>query len=73
MLRDAFVEPDRHALAAVDEEAAQVVDAVGMVGVLVREQHGVDPVDLGVEKLLAQVRRGVDQHPRDAVRRSTLG
>jgi hypothetical protein len=28
---------------------------VGVVGVLVGEQHGVDPIDVGVEELLAQV------------------
>ncbi len=48
---------------------AQVVDAVGVVGVLVGHQHAVEPVDLGVEQLLAQVRRGVDQHPGAAVER----
>src|SRR4051794_35816797 len=50
----------------MDEQPAQVVDAVGMVGVLVGVEHGVDPIDLGVEKLLAQVGRCVDQHARDA-------
>ena len=29
-------------------------------------QHGVEPVDPGIEKLLAQVGRGVDQHAGDA-------
>ena len=51
------------AAALADEQGAQVVDAVDVVGVLVGDQHAVDPVDVGVEKLLAQVRRGVDQDP----------
>ena len=37
-----------------------------MVGVLVGEEHGVEPIDPGVEKLLAQVGRGVDQNAGDA-------
>ena len=49
--------------------AAQVVDAVGVVGVLMGEEDAVEPVDVGVEQLLAQVRRGVDQDAGDAVRR----
>ena len=45
-----------------DEQRAQIVDAVDVVGVLMGEQHAVEPVDIGVEKLLAQVGRSVDQH-----------
>ena len=44
-----------------EEQAAQVVDAVGVVGMLMGIEHAVDPVDAGVEELLAQVRRGVDE------------
>src|ERR1043166_9106326 len=33
-----------------------------MVGVLVGIEHGVEPFDVGVEQLLAQIRRRVDQH-----------
>ena len=61
-----FVEIDVDAPAALDEQRAQIVDAVGMVGVLVRVEYAVDPIDLGVEKLLAQIRRRIDQHARDA-------
>ena len=46
--------------------AAQIVDAVGVVGVLVGVEHAVEPIDVGIEQLLAQVRRGVDQDARDA-------
>ena len=54
--------------------AAQVVDAVRVVGMLVGEENAVEPIDVGVEQLLAQVRRGVDQDAGDAaasLRRST--
>ena len=64
----------RDALAAVDEQAAQIVDAVRVVGMLVRVEHRVDPIDVGVKQLLAQIRRRVDQDAGDAVglaRRST--
>ena len=39
----------------------EIVDAVHLVGMLVGPDHGVDPLDLGVEELGAQVGRGVDQ------------
>ena len=48
------------------EETAQVVDAVGVVGVLVGEEHRVEAVDLGVKQLLAQIGRGIDQDAGDA-------
>ena len=38
----------------LDEEPAQIVDAVGVVGMLVREEHRVEPIDLGVEELARQ-------------------
>ena len=53
---------DVDAAALVQDQPAQVVDAVGVVGVLVGVEHGVEPVHVGVEKLLAQIRPGVDQH-----------
>src|SRR5262249_36768414 len=65
--RDVLGEPDRYALAPMDEQAAQVVNAVGMVGMFVRVEHGISPIDLGVEQLFAQVRRGIDQHAGDAI------
>src|ERR1700736_3266300 len=33
-----------------------------MVGVLVGIKHGIEPLDVRVEQLLAQIRRGVDEH-----------
>jgi hypothetical protein len=43
-----------------------------MVGVLVRVKHAVKPVDIGIEELLAQIRRGVDQNTSDAVARAAF-
>src|SRR5262249_51635292 len=37
-----------------------------VVGMLVGEEHRIEPVHLGVEKLLAQIGRRVDQYPSDA-------
>src|SRR5205807_1971757 len=65
-LRGRLIEIDVDPPAPVDEQAAQIVDAVGVVGVLVGEQHRVEPVHLGIEQLLAQVRRGIDQDPGNA-------
>ncbi len=59
--RGLFVEIDVDAPPALDEQRAQVVDAVGMVGVLVGVENAVDPIDIGVEQLLAQIGRGVDE------------
>src|SRR5690242_8519651 len=49
--------------AGANEQRAQVVDAVGVVGMLVRVEDAIEPIDIRVQELLAQVRRGVDQHP----------
>ena len=63
--RRRFVEIDIDAPALLEEERAQVIDAVGMVGMLVGVEHAVEPIDLGIEHLLAQIGRGVDQNARD--------
>ena len=47
------------------KNAAQVVDAVDVVGMLVGVEHAVEPIDVGVEKLLAQIGRRIHQDPRD--------
>ena len=62
-----LVEIDRNAAALVHHDGAEVVDAVGLVGVLMGEEHRVEMVDIGVDQLLAQIGRGIDQDPRDAV------
>ena len=50
------------------EESAQLVDAVGMIGMLVRVEHRIDHADIVIEHLLAQIGRGVDQYASFAVR-----
>jgi hypothetical protein len=59
-------------LAALDEERAQIVDAMGVVGVFVRIEHAVEPIDLGVEELLTQIRRRIDQDACEAFGRAPL-
>src|SRR5215468_540611 len=49
-----------------EEHAAQVIDAVRVVGVRMGVEHSVDMLDAGGEQLLAQVWRRVDQHGRSA-------
>ena len=56
------IEIDIDTLPGLDEKAAQIVDAVGVVGVLVGNQHRVEPFHIGRKKLFAQVRAGVDQN-----------
>jgi len=65
-LRGRFVHIDVHAAALVHKQRPQIVDAVGVVGMLVGEQHAVEPVDLRLEQLLAAVGRAVDQNARNA-------
>ena len=60
-----LVEVNVNQLPALDEKRTQVVDAMGMVGVLVGVENAVEPIDVGVEKLLAQIGRGVHQHARE--------
>jgi len=65
-LRRIVVEIDVDRAALLDVERAQVVDAVGVVGVLVGVEHGIEVIDVGCQELLAQVRRSVDQHAGDS-------
>src|SRR6201995_2201301 len=51
---------------------AEIVDAMGLVGMLMGEKHRIDVVDLGIDQLLAQVGRGIDHDPRHAPLRSPL-
>ena len=53
--RRRLIEVDVDAATLVDEQRPQIVDAVRVVGVLMGDQHAIDPVDLGVQKLHAQV------------------
>ena len=61
ILRGRLVQIDRNAPALVQHHRAEIVDAVGLVGVLVGQEHRVDMIDPGVDQLLAQIGRGVDQ------------
>ena len=56
----------------MDKERAQVIDAVGVVGMLVCIEYRVEPIDAGVDKLLAQVGRRIDQHTGNAGPAATL-
>src|SRR5262249_36446605 len=47
---------------ALTSHLPQGADAVSMVGVLVGIKHRVEPFDVGVEQLLAQIRRRIDEH-----------
>ena len=49
--------------ALTDGECAQVVDAMHVVGVRVREQHRVDVIDAGRDELQPQLGWRVDQEP----------
>ena len=64
------VDVDRPPL--LDEQRAQVVDAVGVVGMLVGIEHAVEPIDFGIEELLAQIGRGVDKDTGNAARAASL-
>src|SRR5579883_2986038 len=55
----------------LDEQRAQVVDAVSMIRVLMGVEHGIEPVDVGIEQLLAQIRRRIDQKARNTTCRGT--
>src|SRR5690606_19612355 len=55
------VGPDGKALAGVEDDHAEVVDAVDMVGMGMGVDDAVEGADIGVEKLGAEVGGGVDQ------------
>ncbi len=48
-------------------DGAQIVDTMQVVGMGMGEQHGVERGDAGIEQLLAQIGRGVDEEPRPAL------
>ena len=56
-----FVHVNGNSAPVLDDERAKVVDAVGMVGVGMSEKHRVEPIDVRIEKLLPQIRRGINQ------------
>ena len=67
-----LVEIDRNAPALMQHDRTQIVDAVGLVGMLMGQEHRIDVIDIGVDQLLAQVGRGIDHDPRGAVRARAL-
>src|SRR5437667_8136742 len=69
---DRLVEVDGKAAALLQYDRTQIVDAVGLVRVLVGQKHRIDMIDIGVDQLLTQIRRSVDHDPRGAVRARTL-
>ncbi len=69
----AVIEIHRNAALAVHHQRTQIVDAMGLVGVLMGEKHRIDMIDIGVEQLLAQIGRGIDHHPRHAAFALQLG
>ena len=61
------IEIDVDAPPVVQGQHAKVIYAMGVVGMGVGVEDGLDTVDIGGEKLLAQVAAGVDQHSRGLV------
>ncbi len=53
--------------AHVDDERAQIIDAMGVIGMIMREQHGIEMAHIRRKQLLAQIRRCVDQDARSAL------
>ena len=72
MLRGRLIEIDRNAPPLMQHHRTQIVDAMGLIGMLVGEKHRVDVIDIGVDQLLAQIRRGIDHDPRGAAFRRPL-
>ena len=48
--------------AIVQSQNPQIIYAMGVIGVLVRVEHGLDAVHFGLEQLLAQNAAGVDEY-----------
>ena len=60
------VRPHADAAAHVEENATQIVDAVRVVGVVVRVEHAIQGLDARIEQLFAKIRGRIDQHGRTA-------
>src|ERR1700724_4575676 len=56
----------------LDDQRAEVVDAVGMIGMTMGEEYSVTPIHMRREQLLAQVRRRINQHLGGARPTATL-
>jgi len=55
-----------------DEQAAQVVDAVGVVGMLMGDQDRIEPVDPALDQLFALVVRAISSNGTPRVCANTL-
>ena len=53
----------RNGLARSLENGPQIIDAVAMISMVMRPDHCVDMINAIVEKLVAQIRRRIDQYP----------
>ena len=60
--------PDMNALAHVEHDHAQVVDAVHVIGMGMGIDHALQLAHIRIQQLRAQVGRGVDQHTGHAMR-----
>src|SRR5690242_11221519 len=58
----------RQGCVAPNRERAKVVDAMRVVGVIVREQHRVDAIDPGSDQLQPQLGGCVDEYSRTTIR-----
>ena len=53
--------------AAARRECTQVIDAVDVIGVAMREPHGIDVVDARTHELQSQLGRRIDQNARTPI------
>jgi hypothetical protein len=60
-------------LALEPVERAELIDAVDVIGVIVGVDHAIQPADIGVEQLLAEIGGGIDKHRRLALRDQDRG
>ena len=58
--------------ALMQHHGTQIIDAMGLIGVLVGQEHRIDVIDMGIDQLLAQIWRGIDHDPRNASIARTL-
>ena len=51
----------RYRPAAAIAQNAQIIDAMAVIGVFVRPEHRIDPINFVVQQLHSQIWRGIDQ------------
>src|SRR5690242_15070985 len=67
-----LIKVDVDAPVLAHHQRTKIVNPMRMIGMLVREHNAVEPIHLRGEKLLAQIRRCVDKHTRDAAGAAAL-